>query len=73
MANHCSIGHDLYYKLARNHWDFEKNEDVPPELFDVKKYRDCLAELDDHFWKGPQCAVAEYAYLKDDALKVFLN
>ncbi|MGA9390616.1 MAG: hypothetical protein WBV69_09235 [Candidatus Sulfotelmatobacter sp.] len=73
MPNHCSIGHDLYYKLAENHFNFEKKEDVPPELFDEKKYHDCLAKLDEHFWKCPQCAAAEYGYLKDEALRLFLN
>jgi hypothetical protein len=73
MANHCSIGHDLYYELAKNHFDFEKKKDVPPELLDEKKYHDCLAKLDEHFWKCPQCAVAEYSYRDADSLRRYLN
>jgi hypothetical protein len=73
MSNHCSIGHDLDYELAKHHFNFEKKEDLPPELFDGKTYHDCLAKLDEHFWKCPQCAVAEYSYLDAEALRRYLN
>jgi hypothetical protein len=63
MSEHCSIGNDLYYKLAENYFDFEKKKDLPPERFNKKKYDADSGALDEHLWKCPQCAEAEYSNL----------
>ena len=42
--------------------NLETGEDVPPELFDVKKYDVCLAQLNNHIEKCPQCALEEFRF-----------
>jgi hypothetical protein len=42
--------------------NLETGEDVTPELFDVKKYDACLAELNRHIETCPQRSLEEFRF-----------
>jgi hypothetical protein len=71
--HYCSTGWNLYQKLAENHWNFETGEDVPPELFDVKNYDDCLSKLNEHMETCPQCSLEEARFQKKRAVPAHIE
>lgn len=67
---YCSTGWNLYEKLAETHFNFETGKDIPPELFDDKKYEACLAKLNEHFEACPRCSLEEARFGKKRAVPV---
>jgi hypothetical protein len=62
--HYCSTGWSLYDRLAESQgWNPETKEMYPEEMFkemfDEKKYRDCIARLEEHFETCAQCSLAD--------------